>query len=192
MQSDLLENNLSREELQALRNRRTGMTIFQISWIMAFVCLIVVNWQLRYSYEEWPPEGVEKLNVVLPTIGTIALLISVMLVRHGLKAIQAENRAVFLQSIRLTLGLSAVFIAIMLYEWVTISIDTQYGTVFRVMTGFHGIHALAISAYLFNVYRNGQSGAYGEFDFWAVEAGAKLWYFVAFAWLLFYTVLYWI
>jgi hypothetical protein len=29
-------------------------------------------------------------------------------------------------------------------------------------------------------------------DTWDVEAGAKLWYFVVFAWLLFYAVLYWI
>jgi hypothetical protein len=32
---------------------------------------------------------------------------------------------------------------------------------------------------------------YGALNFWAVEAGAKLWYFVLVAWMLFYVVIYW-
>ena len=192
MQNDLLENNLSREEMQALRNRRTGMTIFQISWIMAFFCLIVVNWQLRYNFSEWPPEGVEKLGVILPSIATGMLLVSTFLVRRGLTAIQHDDRDTFFNTWRIAIGLAIAFVLIMIYEWVSVSIETQYGSLFRVMTGFHGVHALAIGAYLIMVYRNARDGQYGALDFWAVEAGAKLWYFVAVAWILFYTVLYWI
>ena len=59
MQRDLAEKNLSRAELQDLRNKRTGLAVFQISWILVFVCLVVVNWQLRWSQPSWPPPGVQ-------------------------------------------------------------------------------------------------------------------------------------
>ena len=64
MQHDLLEQReLSREELQNLRNLRTGVTIFQLSWIMVFVCLIIVNLQLRGNFVSWPPPGMRRRSM---------------------------------------------------------------------------------------------------------------------------------
>lgn len=192
MQDDLLEKNLSREELQALRNRRTGMTLFQVSWIMAFISLIIVNWQLRYSYTQWPPPGVERMGVLIPTMATLALLLSVFFARRALNAIRDDYRQGFLTQWLGVIVLGVVFMLVMAYEWITAPTGTQYGAVFRLMTGFHGLHAFAITAYFGYVYNQARQGAYGAFDFWAVEAGVKLWYFVAFAWIMYYTVLYWI
>lgn len=192
MRDTVLEQHLTREELLALRNRRTGMTIFQISWIMIFLCLVMVNWQLRYSYTEWPPPGVEKMGVILPSFATLILLVSVALARRGLSAIRQDGRGAFLTLWRAVIGLGAAFVALMVFEWLRVPMGTQYGTVFRLMIGFHGFHALVIGLYMAGVYRAAAAGQYGSLDFWAIEAGVKLWYFVAFAWLLFYAVLYWI
>ncbi len=192
MQQNLLEQHLSKEELLALKNKRSGMTVFQISWIMAFFCLIIVNWQLRYSYTQWPPPGVEKMGLALPTLATAALLASVFLARRGLKAVRQDKRETFLTLWGTVLVLGALFVVIMAYEWLIVPLGTQYGTVFRLMTGFHGFHALVIGIYMMTIYQNARKGQYGQFDFWAVEAAVKLWYFVAFAWIMFYAVLYWI
>ena len=48
-----------------LKNNRLGMNIFQVSWIMAFVAMIVVNWQLRFNYSQWPPAGVAPFRLAL-------------------------------------------------------------------------------------------------------------------------------
>lgn len=192
MQDDLLEKNLSREELQALRNRRTGMTLFQISWIMAFISLIIVNWQLRYSYTQWPPPGVERMGVLIPTMATLALLLSVFFARRALNAIRDDYQQGFLAQWLGVIVLGVLFMLVMAYEWITAPTGTQYGAVFRLMTGFHGLHAFVITGYFGYVYNQARQGAYGAFNFWAVEAGVKLWYFVAFAWIMYYTVLYWI
>jgi heme/copper-type cytochrome/quinol oxidase subunit 3 len=88
MQQNLTEHYLTREELIALKNKRLGMTIFQISWIMAFICLVIVNLQLRGSYTSWPPPGVEKLGIVLPTLATAGLGVSVFLARRGLQMLR--------------------------------------------------------------------------------------------------------
>jgi len=192
---ELLEDNLTPEELQDLRNKRTGMFIFQVSWIMAFFCLIVVNWQLSFS-REWLPEGAERMSILPATFATAALLLSAFLARRGLQAIRADDRNGFLREWAATLVLGVLFIFVMLYEWVVIgntsAADTQYAQVFRLMTGFHMVHAFVIGAYMLGVWHSARAGSYGPLDFWAVEAGLKLWYFVFIAWILFYVVIYFV
>jgi heme/copper-type cytochrome/quinol oxidase subunit 3 len=200
---------LRRQQEMALKNRRTGINVFQISWIMVFICLIVVNWQIRTSAPSWPPAGAQPLEPILPTLATAGLLVSVFFTRRAITALSSDRRQSFFQNWRVTLSLGAVFIGIMLFEWLTIptgiesaqgsmTIITpetlswigQYVTVFRVMTAFHGFHALVIGFYMLWVMRRAEAGAYSSADYWDAEAGAKLWYFVVVAWIMFYVVLY--
>lgn len=189
MQHNVMERGeLSRRELQDLRNKRTGVTIFQLSWMLVFVCLILVNLFVRSNFVSWPPPGVERLSPWLPTAATLGLIASVWFTRQGRKAIQAGRRDQLEFNWRIVLGLGLVFILAMLLEWLSVPPSGQYSTLFKVMTAFHGVHALVIGAILLNVYRNVEN--YDAVHHWAVEAAAKLWYFVVVAWLLFYTVLY--
>lgn len=180
---------LSRDELQALKNKRAGLFLFQLSWIMVFVCLIIVNWQLRFSYPSWPPPGVEKLGLGLPSVAAALLLVSGYLARRANHANQSNREAAFVAAWRGALLLGGMFVLIMAFEWITAPMGTQYGSVFRLMTGFHAVHALVIGGYMAFVYR---SRAAHEGDVWPVESAAKLWYFVVIAWMMFYLVLYWI
>lgn len=189
-QQDLMEQGLSRQELQDLRNKRTGLAIFQFSWIMAFICLSVVNLQLRSIAPTWPPPGVGQLNALIPTLMTLGLIASSVFIRRGVKALKAGETEPFLTNWRYALGLGTLFVVVMAFEWITVPYSGQYSDVFRLMVGFHGVHALAIGYYLWKVYRNGQAGRYGPGNFWPVEGGAGLWHFVTIAWLLFYVVLY--
>lgn len=201
------ERARQRQQEIALKNRRFGINVFQISWIMAFICLIVVNWQIRSNNATWPPAGVQPLDPILPTVATVGLLVSVVFARRALKAIEADDTRRFLVQWRGALVLGALFIAIMAFEWLTLpSVPqqvimltsetsttgsiTQYNTVFQVMAAFHGFHALVIGLYMLWVMRRAAAGVYTARDYWDVEAGAKLWYFVVIAWIMFYVVLY--
>ena len=180
-----------------LKNNRLGMTIFQISWIMVFLALIIVNWQLRFSYSQWPPAGVAPFDPLLPSAATVALLLSSVLVRRGLQSLRRNHPGGFLMHWRGAMILGLAFMAIIVYEFAAVSdaaLATQYGVTMRLMTGFHFVHALAILAIMARVYRGGAAGSYSgdERDSWPVEGTAKLWYFVTLAWLMFYVVLYWI
>lgn len=191
MQQDLSQH-LSRKELQDLKNKRTGLAIFQFSWIMAFVALIAVNWQLRYQSASWPPPGVDKLGVVIPSLMTLALIVSSLLVRRATRAVKAGEQGVFINRWGLALLLGVAFVVVMAWEWITVPVSGQYSTLFRLMVGFHGVHALVIGAFMAVVYRNGRTGAYDPYHFWPIEGAAGLWHFVTVAWLLFYIVLYWL
>jgi heme/copper-type cytochrome/quinol oxidase subunit 3 len=190
MQQDLTEAKLTRKEQQELRNKRSGLFIFQVSWILVFVCLVVVNWQLRSRAVSWPPPGVEPVSPVLPTLATIALGISAWLARGAAQAIRAGNLPGFEPRWRAAIGLGVVFALIMAYEWLAIPYSAIYSDVFRLMTGFHGVHAIAIGLFMAVIARKARGGVYGPANFWPVEGAASLWYFVLVAWLLFYVVLY--
>jgi cytochrome c oxidase subunit III len=189
MTQHTLEQKLSRQEQQQLRNRRTGLTIFQISWIMTFVCLIVVNFSIRGNSENWPPVGVA-VEKLIPTLMTLVLVASSFFIRRGVKALKADDVTTFSSSWRYGLALGGVFALVMAYEFIAAPGSGQFLSIYRLMIGFHHIHALVIGYYLIRVYQNGKLGAYGANDFWPVEGGASLWDFVTVAWVLFYVVLY--
>jgi heme/copper-type cytochrome/quinol oxidase subunit 3 len=190
MAQRIIERDLSRDELIALKNKRTGMTIFQLSWILVFVCLLVVNWQIRGNFTSWPPEGVARLDWLLPTIATALLLVSGWTVRGALKSIEADALPAFLRQWRWTLLLGVAFIVLMCIDWVRVNDAGQYGALARVMIAFHAFHALVIGIYMWSVQRRAVAGLINARDTWAVEAGAKLWYFVVVAWIMFYVALY--
>ncbi len=194
MQNGHLEQQLSRKELQALRNKRTGLALFQLSWIIIFVVLVIAYFQIRSLSATWPPEGVEKPGLALPTIATAALLASSFVARRASQAVKEARSEAFLSQWRVVIGLGVLFVLIMVYQFLAIPYDApgQYGVMFRVLIGYHLLHALVIGGFLIRVYRNGQEGQYGSTNFWLVEAAAGLWNFVTVAWILFYLVLYWL
>jgi cytochrome c oxidase subunit III len=200
---------LTRDAEIALKNKRTGINIFQVSWIMVFISLVIVNWQLRYTATTWPPPGVEPLNAFLPTLATIGLLASMFTVRRANRAMSQDDRRGFTALWRVTLILGLIFVSVMAFEWLTLppvpettyetatgelitGAATQFNAVFRLMTAFHAIHAVAIGLYMLWVMRRASAGTYSSRDYWDIEAGMKLWLFVVLAWLMFYVVLYWI
>lgn len=186
------EQSLSRDELIALKNKRMGLAIFQVSWILVFVCLILVNMSLRGQSESWPPPGVEKVGALLPTVMTAALIASSIFAHQGLKAVRQDNIPLLIARIRFTLGLGVLFLGVMGIEWITIPISGQYSDVFRMMTGFHGVHAVVIGLYLFTVFRQAHAGFFTARNYWPIEAAVGLWDFVTVAWILFYIVIYWV
>jgi heme/copper-type cytochrome/quinol oxidase subunit 3 len=200
------EKKRERKEKQELDNKRLGLLIFQISWIMAFVALIMVNWQLRFSYETWPPPGVKAMGVWLPTLASGLLLASVFIARHARKQVQADETKNFITMWTISIGLIVAFVIIMAVEWARVQTGTQYSSVFRLMTGFHSLHAVAVGAYMGNILSNARharaidSGKqanegivirYDSANSWAVESASKMLDFVFIAWILFYLVLYW-
>lgn len=183
---------LTREERIALANRRFGLFIFQMSWILVFILLVIVNLQIRGNFESWPPPGVPPLDAVLPTLATIGLIASGLLAGRGLAVLRADDRAGFVRLWTITLALGVGFVLLMLYEWAIVPFSEQFSTIFRVMTAFHILHGLAVGIYMLLILRAAQRDpeAYRGSADWAVEGGVRLWYFVVIAWLLFYVTLY--
>ncbi|MGB1285415.1 MAG: cytochrome c oxidase subunit 3 [Aggregatilineales bacterium] len=184
------QQRIERDAEVRMKNNRMGIAIFQGSWIMVFVCLIVVNWQLRYS-PEWMIDGAEIPNPILPTVATAVILLSTFLSWRALKAVKADNVQVFLSQWRNAFLLGGVFLVIMISQFFTyLPGGGQFVFVYRVMIGYHALHTAFIGLMMVQVWRYGKHGAYHSENHWSIEATLNLWYFVTVAWVLFYIVLY--
>jgi heme/copper-type cytochrome/quinol oxidase subunit 3 len=193
------EEQLQRAAELKLRNNRLGVTVFQFSWIMAFLALIFSYWLLGFS-EGWRPSPEQAPNFVLPTIATIALIVSGLVARQALKVVmQTEPKTkvgltpAFSKLWLVAMALGIGFVVIMLQQFFAVPYDpmtARFGLVYRLMIGYHAFHAIVTLIMFFQVWRFGADHRYHRENFWAVEGTAKLWYFVIVAWLLFYIVLY--
>jgi heme/copper-type cytochrome/quinol oxidase subunit 3 len=190
LKQDSMDRPLTRDEQIALKNKRTGMTIFQISWILVFVCLVIVYFQLRSDTGVWPPPGVSLAALGPGLLATAALLTSAWLVRRGLKVARAADARGLMRDWTIGLALGAAFVVIVAAQWMSVAPDNPYGMVFRVMVGYHLAHAIVVGLYMLTVLRSVRAGRVAVRDLWTVEAGARLWYFVAAAWVLFFVPLY--
>jgi heme/copper-type cytochrome/quinol oxidase subunit 3 len=184
-----------REAAMRLKNNKLGITIFQASWILVFVALIVVYWQLGYT-EGWRPTAEQKPDFLLPAVATISLLASTYFAWSAIQQLKQKAKPGLINSFQsrwlAAIGTGAVFLAIMIQQAISIANPegTQYASIYRVMIGYHAIHALIIGIMLIQVYRYSQFGRYNAENTWTAEAAARLWYFVTVAWLMFYVVLY--
>ena len=184
-----------REAAMRLKNNKLGITIFQASWILVFVALIIVYWQLGFT-EGWRPTPEQKPVFLWPTIATFSLLASTYFAWSALQQLKQKEKPGIVSTFQTrwlaAIGTGLVFLVIMIQQAVSIANPegTNYASIYRVMIGYHAIHALIIGLMLIQVYRYSQFGHYHAENTWTVEAAARLWYFVTVAWLMFFVVLY--
>ena len=184
-----------RDAALRLKNNKLGLTIFQASWILVFVALIIVYWQLGFT-EGWRPTAAQKPDFMWPTLATASLLASTYFAWSALRELQQKAKPGTINTFQsrwlAAIGTGAVFLMIMIQQAINIANPegTQYASIYRVMIGYHAIHAFIIGIMLIQVYRYSQYGRYNADNTWTAEAAARLWYFVTVAWLMFYVVLY--
>ena len=138
----------------------------------------------------WPPPGVSLAALGPGLLATAALLTSAVLVWRGLKMARAADFGGLVREWTIGLALGAAFVVIAAAQWASVSPDNAYGMAFRVMVGYHLLHAVAVGLFMVTVIRSVRAGRVTVRDLWRVEAGARLWYFVAVAWVLFFVPLY--
>lgn len=194
------EERAQKDRETALKNNRLGVTVFQVSWIMAFIAIVIAYWQLGFT-EGWRPSLELAPNPILPTIATLTLLVSAWFARSAWKIVeqtdpQAENNSkpAFQQPWLIATVLGALFFGIMMQQFFAIpsgdAPELRFGMIYRLMIGYHAFHAIVTVFMMIQVYRFGADHRYHSENVWAVEGATKLWYFVIVAWLLFFAVLY--
>lgn len=190
----------AREHAQRMSNNRLGITILQISWMMTFIALIVVYWQLGFS-EGWRPSADLAPNPIIPAVATLVIIISGYFARQGWKiALHTEAKSkvnhqpAFQQPWLIAIILGFIFFGMMIQQLFAIPFgdapELRFTMIYRLMIGYHALHALVTLLMMGHIYRSGADHRYNEANYWALEGMAKLWYFVIIAWLLFYAVLY--
>jgi len=121
-----------------------GTMVWLASELMFFSGLFAAYFSLRSAASTWPPDGVE-LDAVRGGLFTVVLVASSGTMQLAVWAAERGERARARRWILVTALMALVFIANQASEWLSLDFTPSthaYGSIFYLLTGFHGIHVL--------------------------------------------------
>lgn len=172
---------------------RYGMIFFIASEVMFFAAFFAAYFYMRMHAPVWPPVGIELLPIHLPVINTLLLLtsgVTITLAHHGLLH-NRRGEATFYTFLTWQLGVIFLFCQMLEYSHAGFSLSSgAYGTVFYMLTGFHGFHVLLGSIMLMFVHRRLAKGDFTRHNHFYFEAAAWYWHFVDVVWIGLFLLIY--
>ena len=121
-----------------------GTVVWLASELMFFAGLFASYFTIKSNAADWPGPRVH-LSTARDAAFTAVLVLSSFTMQHAVGVLGRDRRTEAARWIVLTLGLGALFLANQMYEWTQLPFHpstSAYGSMFFIMTGFHGLHVL--------------------------------------------------
>lgn len=178
---------------------RWGMVLFIISEVFFFVSFF---WAYFYSSlipvtvlgSAWPPIGVQAFNPLgVPLLNSLVLLSSGVSVTWAHHALLTSDGWSAINALSVTVLLGIYFTCLQGLEYWEASFsfrDRVYGRVFFIATGFHGLHVLVGTKFLFVRAWRLSIGHFRHRHHTGFEISAWYWHFVDVVWLFLYIWVY--
>lgn len=187
------------------------MWIFLVSDTFIFSCFLVGYMTVRMTTAEpWPlPTDVFALSLFgsapIPLI-LIAIMTFILITSSGTMALavnygyRGDKRKTMLLMLA-TAALGASFVGMQAFEWTKLISEgvrpwenpwgaPQFGSVFFMVTGFHGLHVTGGVIYLAIVARKVAKGHYDKKGYEIVEIAGLYWHFVDLVWVFIFAFFY--
>lgn len=168
-----------------------GVVVWLASELMFFAGLFAAYFTLRGVNDPWPAEGVE-LAMVRTVLATIVLVSSSGAMHMAVTASGRGDRRAARRWLAITGAMGALFLANLLGEWaeVPFSFDSNsYGSIFFLMTGFHGLHVFGglvfMGAVAFAISGRSRAPTHQT-----VEVCSYYWHFVDAVWVAMFLTIY--
>ena len=186
------------------------MWIFLVSDTFIFGCFLASYMTVRVStLDPWPSAsevfalsfGGAPIPLILIAIMTFVLITSsgtmAMAVNYGYR--RDKTKTFWL--ICATAAFGATFVSMQAFEWSKLIAEgvrpwtnpfgaTQFGSVFFMVTGFHGLHVTGGVIYLLWVAQRVKRGYYDDKGFEIVEIAGLYWHFVDLVWVFIFAFFY--
>lgn len=179
---------------------RWGIILFIISEIFFFISFFWAFFHRSLSPNieigaQWPPSNIITFNPFqIPLLNTIILITSGLTVTWAHHALIENNFTQTKHSLLLTIILGIYFTILQAYEYyeAPFSIaDSIYGSTFFIATGFHGLHVIIGTIFLFTCFIRHLLNHFSNKHHFGFEAAAWYWHFVDVVWLFLYISIYW-
>nr|QAY82208.1 cytochrome c oxidase subunit III [Coccinella transversoguttata] len=179
---------------------RWGMILFITSEVFFFISFFwsFYHSSLSPSIEigmNWPPKGVNSFNPnEIPLLNTLILLSSGLSITWTHHSIMENNFNQAIQSLTITIILGLYFTLLQAIEYMEAPFsiaDSTYGSTFFMSTGFHGLHVMIGTTFLFICLIRLFYGHFSNNHHFGFEAAAWYWHFVDVVWLFLYLSIYW-
>nr|AXS66393.1 cytochrome c oxidase subunit 3 [Cucujoidea sp. 13 KM-2017] len=179
---------------------RLGMILFITSEVFFFISFF---WAFFHSALAptielgmmWPPKGIKPFNPLeIPLLNTLILLTSGLTVTWAHHSLMENDYQETLYSLTITIILGAYFSILQGYEYMEAPFtmaDSVYGSIFFLTTGFHGLHVLIGTTFLFVCLLRHLNNHFSSIHHFGFEAAAWYWHFVDVVWLFLYISIYW-
>ena len=181
------------------KNIRFAMLLFIMSEIMFFFSFLISFFY--YSIVPsiwigciWPPIGIQIIDPYsLPLFNTAILLSSGISITyaHSMIVLGDYLKLNLALIITIFLGLLFLFIQYFEYNYSQFSIeDSVYGSIFYLLTGFHGLHVLIGLLFLVICFYRSWNYHFTREHHVGLECAIWYWHFVDIVWFLLYIFLY--
>jgi cytochrome c oxidase subunit III len=170
-----------------------GMVLFVASEAMFFAALFAAYFSVRMSASVWPPKSIGVPERALPSVLTVILVSSSVVLQVGMGAVRSGRISAFRNLLGLTILLGLCFLALQAYDYSQLTFgirDGIYPSLFFVMTGLHMAHVAGGVVLLSLVFGQTTSGQISLARHEPVEAATIYWHFVDVVWLGLYTAFY--
>lgn len=182
------------------KNLKIRIILFITSEIFFFISLFWAYFHFSLSPRieigrNWPPKGIQILNPF-----NIPLLNSIILISSGI-TISWSHNSILLNKFKssfyaltntLILGVLFTFYQYIEYHEIPFTIsDSCFGSIFFLTTGFHGIHVIIGTLFLFICWIRIILNHFSKNHHFGYEAAIWYWHFVDIVWLFVYTWIYW-
>jgi len=181
------------------KNLKFGFALFIVSEIMFFFGFFWAFFHnaLAPAVEIgciWPPIGINPIYPYkLPLLNTIILLLSGVSITVCHAAIRCAKTESLYKYFLVTLLFAIAFIFIQLFEYYTAAFaisDGIYGSVFYMLTGFHGFHVLVGAIFILVCYIRALFGHFTTTHHVGFECASWYWHFVDVVWLFSFIFVY--
>ena len=173
---------------------KLGMWVFLASEIMFFTALIGSYIVLRLGADSWPVPG-DYLAVPVLAVNTFVLITSSVTMVKAVQAFDAGDNDRSARLLLLTALLGCVFLTIKLWDYNHMihnefKINTNLlGSIYYLLTGFHGLHVLGGVISLLVIRSGVKSGKLLGGQHFRVEGVGLYWHFVDLIWIVLFAIL---
>lgn len=187
------------------------MWIFLVGDTFIFSIFLIAYMKVRMSATaEWPSTSdvfaLEMFGVYVPLL-LIAIMTFILITSSGTMAMavnyayQGKKKVTFWLMMT-TAFLGLVFVGFQVFEWTKLIVDygirpwgnpfgaEQFGAIFFMITGFHGLHVTGGVIYIFVVALKVRRGDYDKRGFQIVEITGLYWHFVDLVWVFIFAFFY--
>nr|YP_007474193.1 cytochrome c oxidase subunit III [Hackeriella veitchi]ACV96705.1 cytochrome c oxidase subunit III [Hackeriella veitchi] len=179
---------------------KLGMMLFILSEIMFFLSFFwsYFHASLSPSHESgliWPPTSIITFDPMsMPLLNTMILLCSGMTITWSHFNMISNNMMSSQNNLLITILLGMYFTTIQMYEYFQAPFslsDGIYGSVFFMMTGFHGFHVIIGTCFLITCWMQLKAKHLTHTHHLGFELCAWYWHFVDIVWLMLFVSIYW-
>lgn len=181
------------------RGLKIGMILFITSEVMFFFGFFWGFFHASFSPTieigaVWPPEGITAVNAHgIPFLNTVILILSSLSLTWAHHAIIENKFKESSLALGMTILLALVFVCFQAFEYFHAQFnisDSVYGSVFYMLTGFHGFHVIIGTIFLTVCYFRLKSSHFSKSHHLGFEFAAWYWHFVDVVWIFLYFTLY--